>query len=91
MLDEATYLKPTVMFGSKTIQVQNPHFLSTVNNISHSKMSYSRRSKAEGRRERLTNTTIAASGARDVEITDVMANETGEGVHPSSTSESSYA
>jgi hypothetical protein len=67
------------MFGSKTIQVQNPHFLSTVNNVSHSKMSYSRPPNLKaGRRERLINTTIAASGARDVEITDVMSNETGE-------------
>jgi hypothetical protein len=53
-----------------------PHFLSTVNNlqVSHSKMSYSRRPKA-GHRV-LTNTTIAASGPR----TRIITNETGEGI-----------
>ncbi|KAI0280819.1 hypothetical protein BGY98DRAFT_1095305 [Russula aff. rugulosa BPL654] len=39
-------------------------------------MSYSHRPKAEGHRERLINTSIAASGARDMESTKVMSNET---------------
>ncbi|KAF8495799.1 hypothetical protein F5888DRAFT_1907745 [Russula emetica] len=39
-------------------------------------MSYNRRPKAEGRRERLTNTGIAASRARDVESTEVVSNKT---------------
>src|SRR6266852_6891681 len=38
-LNKVTYLKPAVMFGSKTIRVQNPlpapHFPSTVTNNSH--------------------------------------------------------
>ncbi|KAF8489377.1 hypothetical protein F5888DRAFT_1738804 [Russula emetica] len=61
MLDEATYLKSTVMFGSKTIQVQNPLLTSVPLNW---------------RRERLTNTSMAASGARDVESTEVVSNKT---------------
>ena len=46
-------------------------------------MSYSHRPKAERRRERLINTSITASGARDMESTKVMLNETGEGSHSS--------
>ncbi|KAI0278120.1 hypothetical protein BGY98DRAFT_975495 [Russula aff. rugulosa BPL654] len=43
-------------------------------------MSYSRRPKAEGRREKFTNTSIAASGARDMGSTKVMLNETDHAV-----------
>ncbi|KAF8502703.1 hypothetical protein F5888DRAFT_1631805 [Russula emetica] len=39
-------------------------------------MSYNRRPKADGRRERLTNTSIAASRARDVESTEVVSTKT---------------
>jgi hypothetical protein len=48
-------------------------------------MSYTRQplAKAGRRRERLTNTSIAASRARGVESTQVMSSKRGEGVHPS--------
>jgi hypothetical protein len=84
MLDKATYLKPAVMFGSKTIQVQpTPRFPLNRDQPFPSRMSYSRRPKAERRRGRLTDTSIAGSKARDMQSTEVMSNETGEGVYPS--------
>ena len=65
-----------------------PDFLSTVNSLSHSIMSYAPRPKAKGRKERLNDST-AVSRAREEEITKVMSNAIGEGAHPSLTS--SYA
>jgi hypothetical protein len=53
-------------------------------------MSYNRRPKAEGH-ETFNNTSITASGARDVESTQVMLNETGEGVRRSLTSSYAYS
>ena len=83
-LDEATYLKPTVMFGSKTIQFRthSPLPLNREQPFPF-QMSYSRRPKAGGRRKRLTDTSIAASGAGGVESTEFVSNKTGEGVHAS--------
>ena len=88
---KATCLNLGEMFESNTIQVQK--LLPTgSSNLSYPEMSYthwhSQQPNAEERKERLTSTCIAASGAREAESTVVIieSNGTGKSIHPSLTS-----